>query len=69
MRVREIRALTTEELKGRLEDMYQELFNLQFQLATEQLKNPNRITEVKRDIARVKTVLCERELWGEEEEA
>ena len=69
MKAYEVRALTTEEIQARLEDAYQELFNLRFQMATQQLKNPNRLTEVKRDIARMKTILRERELvqlWEEE---
>jgi len=69
MKAHEIRALTTEEIQARLEEAYQELFNLRFQMATRQLKDPNRITEVKRDIARMKTILRERELqrlWEEE---
>ncbi|MFQ6057774.1 MAG: 50S ribosomal protein L29 [Anaerolineae bacterium] len=71
MKAEDIRALSSEEIQARLEDAYQELFNLRFQLATQQLKNPNRLTEVKRDIARMKTILRERELWQlwEEERA
>lgn len=69
MKAHEIRTLTTEEIQARLEEAYQELFNLRFQLAAQQLKDPNRITAVKRDIARMKTILRERELeqlWEEE---
>lgn len=53
---------TNEELTEKLGDMKGELFNLRFQLATGQLENPMRIREVKRDIARVKTILTQREL-------
>jgi len=53
---------TNDELKEKLGDMKGELFNLRFQLATGQLENPLRIREVKRDIARVKTILTQREL-------
>jgi large subunit ribosomal protein L29 len=53
------------ELKRRLDDAYQELFNLRFQKVTGQLKNTNRLTEVKQDIARMKTVLREREMAKE----
>jgi large subunit ribosomal protein L29 len=52
---------TNDELKEKLGDMKGELFNLRFQLATGQLENPMRIREVKRDIARVKTILTQRE--------
>lgn len=62
MNTREIRALTTEEIKRKLDEAYQELFNLRFQWATRQLRNNNRLTQVRRDIARLKTILREREL-------
>ena len=58
----EIKDLTNEELNLKLEDLKKELFNLRFQHATNQLDNPRVITEVKRTIARVKTILREREL-------
>ena len=58
----EFRELTDEELKSRLADAKEELFNLRFQLATGQLTNNRRISTVKRDIARIYTVLREREL-------
>jgi large subunit ribosomal protein L29 len=69
MKAYEVRAMTTGEIQASLEEAYQELFNLRFQIATQQLKDPNRLTEVKRDIARMKTILRERELqrmWEEE---
>jgi len=59
--------MTSEELRHELEGMYEELFNLRFQLSTNQLTNFNRIQQVKRDIARAKTILRERELEGAEE--
>ena len=62
MKNNEIRDLTTEEVQRKVEDLKQELFNLRFQLATGQLDNPVRIREVRRMIARAKTVLREREL-------
>lgn len=65
MKAREIRGMTEEELAQKLDDAYHELFNLRFQLARGQLENKNRISTVKRDIARMKTILRERELWGE----
>lgn len=67
MRVGEIRALSSEELKKQLDDSYRELFNLRFRLATRQLTNYNEIGNVKKRIARIKTIMRERELWGEEQ--
>ncbi|MDK8613211.1 50S ribosomal protein L29 [Corynebacterium pseudodiphtheriticum] len=58
----EFRELDDKELKQRLSDAKEELFNLRFQLATGQLTNNRRIGVIKRDIARVYTVLREREL-------
>ena len=62
MKANEIREMTTQELDNKLLDLKTELFNLRFQLATGQLDNPMRIKVVRKDIARVKTVLREREL-------
>jgi large subunit ribosomal protein L29 len=62
MKANELRDKTNEELRETLTELKGELFNLRFQLATGQLENPMRIREVKRDIARVKTILREREL-------
>ncbi len=58
----ELRALTDDELLGRLRDAKQELFNLRFQNATGQLDNNRRLQTVRRDIARIYTVMREREL-------
>jgi len=58
----ELRDLPEDELKARLDSSKEELFNLRFQLATGQLDNPMRIKEVRHDIARIMTVLTEREL-------
>ena len=66
MRANQIRDLSNEELASQLKDSKQELFNLRFQLATGQLDNPIRIREVKRTIARIKTIMRERELGGVE---
>ena len=57
MKVNEIKAMTTEQLNAKLAELKKELFNLRFQHAVNQLENPHKITEVKRDIARVMTVL------------
>ena len=62
MKASEIRELSTEELETKLKDLKAELFNLRFQLAINQLDNPMRISAVKKDIARVKTILRENEL-------
>lgn len=65
MKASEIRQLTTEELNTKLNDLKAELFNLRFQLAINQLENPMRISAVKKDIARVKTVIRANELSKE----
>ncbi len=62
MKAKEIRELTAEELAAKLADLKKDLFNLRLQLATNQLDNVNKITEVKRDIARVNTVIREKQL-------
>ena len=62
MKATEIRELSAEELAVKLTDLKKDLFNLRLQHATNQLENPTRIAEVKRDIARVNTILREREL-------
>ncbi len=62
MKASEIRELSTEELETKLKDLKAELFNLRFQLAINQLDNPMRVSAVKKDIARVKTILRENEL-------
>ena len=62
MKATEIRELSAEELTVKLTDLKKDLFNLRLQHATNQLDNPTRIAEVKRDIARVNTILREREL-------
>ena len=65
MQAREIRAWTTEDLQRRLDEAYQESFTLRRELALGRLEDHNRITAVKRDIARMKTLLRERELSAE----
>ena len=62
MKASEIRAMTNEELEAKLKDLKAELFNLRFQLAINQLDNPMRVSAVKKDIARVKTILRENEI-------
>jgi large subunit ribosomal protein L29 len=58
----EVRELPDSELATRLDEAKQELFNLRFQLVTGQLDNPARIGEVRRDVARLKTIIREREI-------
>ena len=60
MKMTEIRELSAEQLQAKLKELKEELFNLRFQLAINQLENPHRITAVKRDIARIMTVLNEK---------
>ncbi len=62
MKIGEIRALGDAELKKRLEEAHQELFNLRFRAATRQLPNHREIPKVKKRIARMKTIIREREL-------
>jgi large subunit ribosomal protein L29 len=62
MKAKEIHALSPSELEQKLSGLKEELFNLRFQLATGQLENPMRIREVKKNIARVKTVQRQQEL-------
>ncbi|MFZ5942537.1 MAG: 50S ribosomal protein L29 [Bacillota bacterium] len=62
MKANKLRDLTVDELVRKVDNLKEELFNLRFQMATGQLENPMRINEVKKDIARAKTVLREREL-------
>jgi large subunit ribosomal protein L29 len=65
MKISELRSLTDLELNNRLNDSHQELFNLRFQRASGQLTNTARVREVRRTIARIKTLLHERELASE----
>lgn len=61
-KLKEFRDMTTEELTKQLEESHQELFNLRFRLSTKQLVNHREVRRVKRKIARLKTLLTEREL-------
>ena len=60
MKAQELRELTSDQLDEKLKELKRELFNLRFQHAINQLENPHRIVDVKRDIARVMTVLREK---------
>ena len=60
MKIEEVRQKTVDELTGQLGDLQKEAFNLRFQRASGQLKNTARVREVRRDIARIKTILHQR---------
>ena len=60
MKVTELRDMTADQLQAKLKELKSELFNLRFQHAINQLENTHKITDVKRDIARVMTVLQEK---------
>ena len=60
MKAIEIRKMSAEELEAKLKELKSELFNLRFQLAINQLENPHKIADVKKDIARVMTILREK---------
>ena len=62
MKAKEIRELTAEELQNKLAELKKDLFNLRLQLATNQLDNTNKINEVKHDIARINTVIREKQI-------
>jgi large subunit ribosomal protein L29 len=65
MNATDIRELTTDEIAARIEQLQEELFRLRFRRATMELENPMLLRTIKRDIARLKTVLRERELTSE----
>ena len=67
MKLDKIRELTMTELDAELRKMKNELFNLRFQHVTGQLENPMRMKDVKRDIARIKTVIRENEVASEQQ--
>ena len=65
MKVKEIRELSSTEINKKIVECKEELFNLRFQQATGALEKPSRIKELRHEVARMKTVLRERELKGE----
>jgi len=69
MKAREVRDFNSAELQHKHQELIEELFNLRFQLATGQIENVGRITAVRRDIARVKTVQRERQLQATSQDA
>ena len=60
MKAADLKKMSAEELNAKLKELKGELFNLRFQHAINQLENPHKIADVKKDIARVMTVLCEK---------
>ena len=64
MKAKELKNLSVEELNKKLDELKKDLFMLRMQHATNQLDNPIRIAEVKKDIARVKTIIREQQLAG-----
>ena len=64
MKANEVRKMSAAELETKLTELKKDLFNLRLQHATNQLDNPVKIAQVKRDIARVKTIIREQELAG-----
>jgi large subunit ribosomal protein L29 len=67
MKASELRELSLEELEHKLSDMTQELFNLRFQRATDQLENTTMLRQTRREIARIKTVLREQQIVSSRE--
>ncbi|HRV91224.1 MAG TPA: 50S ribosomal protein L29 [Anaerolineae bacterium] len=62
MKAFEIRNLSDKEIQTKIEEVSEEMFNLRFQLSIGQLKDPSRVSVLKRDVARLKTILRERQL-------
>jgi len=69
MKAGEFRSLSPEERRQKLVELKQELFNLRFQHATGQLENPQRLKQIKHDVARVQTIIREEELSTHQTEA
>ncbi len=67
MKASELRDLTEGELLGKLDESYEEMMNLSFNMSIGQQRDQNRIGKVKRDVARLKTILRERQLAAEKE--
>ena len=69
MNTREIRGMMTDDIRRKVDETYEELFNLRFQFVMGQLEDHNRLSALRHDIARMKTILRERELAQTEGEA
>ncbi len=65
MKATEVRNMSASQLEGKLLELKKDLFQLRLQHATNQLENPTRINDVKKDIARVKTIIREQQLAGQ----
>jgi large subunit ribosomal protein L29 len=68
MKSREIWEMTTEEIRNKLDDAYAEMFSLRFQFSTGQMQNSARLRQMRREIARLNTILRAKELQGEREQ-
>ncbi len=68
LQAEKLRGMASDELANALDQKYLELMNLRFQFSTNRLQNTNRMKEVKREIARLKTVMRERQLWQQYEQ-
>ncbi|GBE24242.1 50S ribosomal protein L29 [bacterium BMS3Bbin02] len=70
MKTAELTQLTYDELREKLDEVKEELFNLRFQLATNQLDNTSRLGQVKKDIARIRTAMAQQEIaaWHRQQE-
>ena len=64
MKITDLREMTSDEISQKLHDSQEEMFNLRFQQSMNRLENANKLKDVKKDIARMKTLLTERELRG-----
>jgi len=64
MKITDLREMTNDEISQKLHDNQEELFNLRFQQSMNRLENANKLKDIKKDIARMKTLLTERELRG-----
>ena len=64
MKANEIREMSVDDVKSRLEELVKERFNLRFRSATESIENPMRFRAIRRDIARLNTILREKEAHG-----
>ena len=69
MRIKEVRDLTAKERLEKMDDLAQEYFNLKFQLATGKMEAPGRLKLIRRDIARLKTIVRESDLVGSAKES
>jgi large subunit ribosomal protein L29 len=69
MNAQEIRGMTTDDIRRKIDETYEELFNLRFRFVMGQLEDSNRLAALRHDIARMKTILRERELAQMEGEA